>query len=56
MGFKLGLSPKRKHRLRVSENKELRKIFGPKSEKVSQEDEDSYIMKSFILSGFTEYF
>jgi hypothetical protein len=33
------------HRLRVSENRVLRRIFGPKKEEVAGED---YIMRSFI--------
>jgi hypothetical protein len=35
MGVKLGLSLREEHILRVSENKELRGIYGPKGEEVA---------------------
>jgi hypothetical protein len=34
-GLKLGLTLRKEHRLKVSENKVLRRIFGPKKEEVA---------------------
>jgi hypothetical protein len=36
MGVKLGLILREQHTLRVSENRVLRRIFGPKMEKVAE--------------------
>jgi hypothetical protein len=49
MGVKLVLSYiiREKHKLRMSENGVLRKIFGPKREEWQEAGED-YIMRSFI--------
>jgi hypothetical protein len=35
MGVKLGLTLREEHRFRAFENRELRRIFGPKSEEVA---------------------
>jgi hypothetical protein len=35
MGVKLGLTLREEHRLKVFENRVLRRIFGPKSNKVT---------------------
>jgi hypothetical protein len=45
MGVKLGLTLREESRLRVFENRALRRIFGPKREEVAGED---CIMRSFI--------
>jgi hypothetical protein len=47
MGVKLGLTLWKDHRLRVSENRELRRIFGLKRRKWREVREDC-IMRSFI--------
>jgi hypothetical protein len=48
MGVKLDLTLREKHRLRVFENRVLRRIFGPKRDDVRENGED-YITKSFML-------
>jgi hypothetical protein len=37
------------HRLRVFENKVLRKIFGPKRDKVTSRDGGECLMRSFMM-------
>jgi hypothetical protein len=37
MGVKLGLMPREEHRLRVFENRVLRRIFGPRRDEVTGE-------------------
>jgi hypothetical protein len=41
------LTPREEHRLRISENRMLRRIFGPQGEKW-QDDGENCIMKRFI--------
>jgi hypothetical protein len=47
MGVKLDLSHREEHRLRVFEDRVLRKICGPKRDEVTGSGED-YIMRSFM--------
>ena len=53
--MKLGLTPREKHRLRVFNNRMLRKIFGPKKDKVigmeetnKEEPDDVYFSPNII--------
>jgi hypothetical protein len=48
MGVKCGLTPKEKHRLRVFENRDPRRIFGPKCDE-KQESEGNCTFGSFII-------
>jgi hypothetical protein len=47
VGVKLGLALREEHRLKVFENRVLRRIFGPKRDEVM--GELSCIMRNFII-------
>jgi hypothetical protein len=51
MGVKLGLTLRDEHRLRVFENRVLRRIFGPKRLKW-QKTEENYLMRVFLTLVF----
>jgi hypothetical protein len=48
---KFGVMRWEDHRLRASENKELRRIFGSKKEEVTgiQECEENFVLRGFIV-------
>jgi hypothetical protein len=48
MGVKLGLTLREEHRLRVFENRMLRRIFGPKRDEVTGEWRNC-ITKNFMI-------
>jgi hypothetical protein len=54
MGVKLGLTLREEHRLRVFQNRVLRRIFGPKRDDVTEEriklhNEELHILYSFPI-------
>jgi hypothetical protein len=55
MDVNLGLILREEHRLRVFENRMLRRIFGPKRVEHSRNGEDC-IMRSFMIAKLTKYY
>jgi hypothetical protein len=49
MGLKLGRSMREVHRLRVFENRVLRRILGPKRDKVRKESGEDYITRTLMI-------
>jgi hypothetical protein len=50
------VTPSEEHRLRVSENRMLRRTVRPKKEEVAVETGEDCIMRTFILVRFIKYY
>jgi hypothetical protein len=54
MGVKPGLTLREEHRLRVFENRVLRRIFGPKRDEVKEGGENCILRNSMICTLYIE--